>query len=57
VLATDASFLDEITIVGERTDMHQITGEAQYIGEAQLKEQSYSDIQRILRQAPGFSCK
>ena len=55
VLATDASFLDEITIVGERTDMHQITGEAQYIGEAKLKEQSYSDIQRILRQSPGVS--
>ncbi|MEO2183520.1 MAG: TonB-dependent receptor plug domain-containing protein, partial [bacterium] len=54
-LATDASFLDEITIVGERTDMHQITGAAQYIGEAQLQEQSYSDIQRILRQAPGVS--
>ena len=54
-LATDASFLDEITIVGERTDMRQITGAAQYIGEAQLQEQSYSDIQRILRQAPGVS--
>jgi Fe(3+) dicitrate transport protein len=54
-LATDASFVDEITIVGERTDMHQITGAAQYIGEAQLQEQSYSDIQRILRQAPGVS--
>ncbi|MBT5195946.1 MAG: TonB-dependent receptor plug domain-containing protein, partial [Gammaproteobacteria bacterium] len=35
--------------------MHQITGAAQYIGEAQLQEQSYSDIQRILRQAPGVS--
>jgi len=51
----DRSFLEEITIVGERTDSHQITGAAQYIGEAQLREQSYSDIQRILRQAPGVS--
>lgn len=55
VFASDTSFLEEITIVGERTDMHQITGAAQYIGEAQLQEQSYSDIQRILRQAPGVS--
>lgn len=53
--ATDASFLEEITIVGKRTDTHQITGAAQYIGEAQLQEQSYSDIQKILRQAPGVS--
>ena len=35
--------------------MRQITGAAQYIGEAQLQEQSYSDIQRILRQAAGVS--
>lgn len=55
VFATDASFLEEITIVGKRTDTHQITGAAQYIGEAQLQEQSYSDIQKILRQAPGVS--
>ncbi len=54
-LASDTSFLEEITIVGDRTDSHQITGAAQYIGEAQLQEQSYSDIQRILRQAPGVS--
>jgi Fe(3+) dicitrate transport protein len=53
--ASDTSFLEEITIVGKRTDAHQITGAAQYIGEAQLQEQSYSDIQRILRQAPGVS--
>ena len=55
VFSNEASLLEEITIVGERTDRQQITGAAQYIGEAQLQEQSYSDIQRILRQVPGVS--
>ncbi len=49
------TFLEEITIVGDRTDERQITGAAQYIGPEQLEEQAYSDIQRILRQAPGVS--
>lgn len=53
--SNDKTFMEEITIVGDRSDSHQITGAAQYIGEAQLQEQSYSDIQRILRQAPGVS--
>lgn len=51
----DDRFIEEVTIVGERTDEHQVTGAAQYIGGAQLQEQSYSDIQRILRQASGVS--
>ena len=54
-LADDASFLEEVTIVGERNRAHQITGASQYIGTAQLEQQTYSDIQRILRQAPGVS--
>lgn len=56
-LTTEAEdrFIEEVTIVGERTDEHQVTGAAQYIGSAQLQEQYYSDIQRILRQAPGVS--
>jgi Fe(3+) dicitrate transport protein len=55
VHGSDSEFLEEITIVGQSTDSHQIPGAAQYIGEAQLLEQSYSDIQRILRQSPGVS--
>ena len=51
----EVSFIEEVTIVGKRTDSHQISGAAQYIGEGQLQEQSYSDIQRILRQSPGVS--
>jgi Fe(3+) dicitrate transport protein len=47
--------MEEITIVGQLTAEKQITGAAQYIGPAELEQQAYSDIQRILRQAPGVS--
>jgi len=47
--------MEEITIVGERTGEHQVSGAAVYLSEAQLRQQHYSDIQRILRQAPGVS--
>lgn len=53
--ADSARFMDEMTIVGTRTDERQITGAAQYIGADQLEQQSYSDIQRILRHAAGVS--
>lgn len=51
----DNSFMEEIVIVGEASGNNQITGSAQYIGAAQLEQQTYSDIQRILRQVPGVS--
>lgn len=49
------SFMEEIVIVGEVSQNNRITGSAQYIGAAQLEHQTYSDIQRILRQVPGVS--
>ena len=53
--ATGTPFIEEITIVGQRDNQRQITGAAQYIGPEQLTQQAYSDIQRVLRQAPGIS--
>ena len=50
-----SGFIEEITIVGERSKEEQITGAAQYIDEAKLEEFAYADIQRILRQVPGVS--
>lgn len=55
VLADTAKYLEEITIVGQRSAEKQIPGAAQYIGPADLEQHVYSDIQRILRQAPGVS--
>ena len=55
VCAVESDFMVEVTIVGERNQEKQITGAAQYIGQAQLEEFAYTDIQRILRQVPGVS--
>jgi Fe(3+) dicitrate transport protein len=52
---SESGFIEEITIVGERSKEEQITGAAQYIDEAKLEEFAYTDIQRILRQVPGVS--
>ncbi|MDA1302623.1 MAG: TonB-dependent receptor [Proteobacteria bacterium] len=49
------TFIEEVTIVGERAEEHQVTGAAQYIGDAELEKYAYSDIQRVLRQVPGVS--
>lgn len=52
---SNPAYIEEITIVGERSKEEQITGAAQYIDEAKLEEFAYTDIQRILRQVPGVS--
>ncbi len=48
-------FIEEITIVGDRVQQRQITGSAQFIGAEDLEKFEYTDVQRILRQAPGVS--
>jgi len=53
--ASETQFIEEITIVGDRTRAGQITGSAQYIGPEELEKFQYTDVQRILRQAPGVS--
>jgi Fe(3+) dicitrate transport protein len=48
-------FIEEITIVGDRGQVGQITGSAEFIGPEDLEKFEYTDVQRILRQAPGVS--
>ncbi len=48
-------FIEEVTIVGERSDGSQITGAAQYLGPDDLEELVHADIQRIVRDLPGVS--
>mgnify|MGYP001196584551 FL=1 len=50
-----ASFVEEVTIVGSRTDARQITGAAHFIGEEELQRFAYTDVQRVARQIPGVS--
>ncbi len=47
--------IEEVTIIGSKAQARRITGSAHYIGEEQLREFSYSDIQRIAREVPGVS--
>ncbi len=47
--------IEEITIVGDREQAGQITGSAEFIGPEDLQKFEYTDVQRILRQAPGVS--
>lgn len=51
----DGQFIEEITIVGDRDQAGQITGSAEFIGPEDLAKFEYTDVQRILRQAPGVS--
>ncbi|CAN5584572.1 TonB-dependent receptor [soil metagenome] len=51
--APDPTTLDRIQVIGSAARAREITGAAQYIGEASLKAFEYTDIQRVLRQAPG----
>ncbi len=45
--------LDRIQVIGSAEGAREISGAAQYIGEEELQDFEYTDIQRILRQAPG----
>lgn len=45
--------LDRIQVIGSAEAAREVSGAAQYIGPEQLEDFEYTDIQRILRQAPG----
>ncbi|WP_158770800.1 TonB-dependent receptor domain-containing protein [Paraglaciecola sp. L1A13] len=47
--------IETVTIYGNQQKAQEATGAAQYIGEQDLEKFKYSDIQRIIRQAPGVS--
>jgi Fe(3+) dicitrate transport protein len=53
---TDAeSFLEEVTIIGNRSEAEKVAGSAHFIGPEELEKFNYSDIQRISREVPGVS--
>lgn len=47
--------LEEVTTIGSRAAVENITGSAYFIGEDTLDRFEYSDIQRISREIPGIS--
>ncbi|NNC63174.1 MAG: TonB-dependent receptor, partial [Gammaproteobacteria bacterium] len=47
--------LEEVTIVGDPSQIRDLTGAAQIVGPTELERYQYSDIQRIIRQVPGVA--
>ena len=50
-----ASSVEEVTIIGSLEEARKIAGSAHFIGEQQLRQFAYSDVQRIVREVPGVS--
>ncbi len=56
VFADDSDlFIDDITIIGKRSEGQQVVGAATYLGLGDLEKYAYADIQRIARLVPGVS--
>ena len=53
--AEKAEFFEEITIVGNKQSVQQVTGSAHVISDDDLEIFAYTDIQRILRSVPGVN--
>jgi Fe(3+) dicitrate transport protein len=53
--AATAGSVEEVTILGSQEAARKIPGSAHFIGEKQLRQFAYSDVQRIVREVPGVS--
>ncbi len=53
--STNSEVLHEVTIIGSSAEARAITGSAHVIDSANLREFSYTDIQRVIREVPGVS--
>jgi Fe(3+) dicitrate transport protein len=55
--ADNPVILDTVNIIGDADDAKDMPASAQFIDTEQIREQSYSDINRILRRAPGVNIR
>lgn len=49
--------LEMVSVVGSAEDAKEMPASASYIGTEEIRDQSYSDINRILRKAPGVNIR
>lgn len=49
--------LDMVSVVGSSEDARDMPASATYIGTQEIRDQSYSDVNRILRKAPGVNIR
>ena len=54
-LTVDAAVLERIVVSASRLDAREVAGSVQFLDAALLEQQSYSDINRVLRQVPGLN--
>jgi Fe(3+) dicitrate transport protein len=54
---TPPEALDLVQVVGDSERVKEMPASAQYIGTEEIRYQSYSDINRILRKAPGVNIR
>jgi Fe(3+) dicitrate transport protein len=55
--ADNPVILDTVNIIGDADDVKDMPASAQFIDTEQIRQQSYSDINRILRRAPGVNIR
>ncbi len=48
-----AGILENIMVIGSVENIEKMPGSAQFIGEEEIRQQSYDDVNRILRKVPG----
>jgi Fe(3+) dicitrate transport protein len=51
----DTALLERIVVSASRLDAREVTGSVQFLDAAALEQQSYADINRVLRQVPGLN--
>ncbi|MFP4696900.1 TonB-dependent receptor family protein, partial [Thiohalospira sp.] len=51
----DAARLDQVSIVGSQAEAQEQPGSVQYVDEERLEDHEYTDINRVMREAPGVN--
>jgi len=54
-LPADTAILERIVVSASRMDAREVAGSVQFLDSALLEQQSYADINRVLRQVPGLN--
>ncbi len=54
-LPADTTILERIVVSASRLDAREVAGSVQFLDASVLEQQSYADINRVLRQVPGLN--
>ena len=52
----ETSLLPQLSVIGGTSSIFTISGSAHYLDAESIKEHSYDEINRVLRQVPGVVC-